>query len=247
MRTLFVILLWIVTVHATQAGDPPFRKFSKAERAAIRKYSKQVDRKDGRYHVLIMTDAGDMVVKLFNETPLHRDNFVAKVEAGLYDSLLFHRVINNFMIQGGDPASRRATAQQQLGGGSAPGDRIPAEFRTDQHIYHKRGALAAARDNNPQKASSNCQFYIVQRKPWRATEIDSTVNFRRLRINEEQRALYIKEGGTPHLDGGYTVFGELESGFDVLDRIATTKTAPGDRPVQDIRMRMFILYAPKGR
>lgn len=247
MKRLILLLLALAVSNGPQAAEPPFRKLSKEERAAVRKYSKAIDRKDSRYHVLIMTDMGDMVVRLYDETPLHRDNFVKKVKEGFYDSLMFHRVINNFMIQGGDPASRRATPQQQLGAGSAPGERIPAEFRTEQGLYHKRGVLAAARDNNPQKASSNCQFYIVHRKPWRPTEIDSMVTFRRLRINDDQRNLYIKEGGTPHLDGGYTVFGELITGLDVLDRIAQTKTAPGDRPLQDIRMRMFLVHAPKGK
>jgi peptidyl-prolyl cis-trans isomerase B (cyclophilin B) len=156
------------------------------------------------------------------------------------------------MIQGGDPTSKNALAGQQLGSGGAPGDRIPAEFRTDKGIYHKRGALAAARDNNPTKASSNCQFYIVQRPAWRASQLDSAVMQRRLTpefqnmtLNVDQKKIYTTIGGTPHLDGGYTVYGELEIGFDVLDKIATTKTARGDRPLTDIRMRMFILSEPK--
>ena len=149
------------------------------------------------------------------------------------------------MIQGGDPNSKKAVAGQQLGNGSAPGGRIAAEFRTDKDIYHKRGALAAARDNNPEKASSNCQFYIVQRKPWRPGQLDSTIVSRKLTLNEKQKVLYVSTGGTPHLDGGYTVFGELEQGFDVLDKIATTPTGAADRPTEDVRMKMFLLNEPQ--
>jgi peptidyl-prolyl cis-trans isomerase B (cyclophilin B) len=214
----------------------------------MKQYSKLIDKNDGRYHVLIMTSKGNMVVKLLNETPLHRDNFVKLVNTGFYDSLLFHRVINNFMIQGGDPTSKYATDTSRLGSGSAPGvDKIPAEFRIDKGIYHKRGALAAARDNNPEKASSNCQFYIVQRLPWRPAQLDSHIVQRNLTLNAEQKKLYTTVGGTPHLDGSYTVFGDLEIGYDVLDSIATTKTKPVDRPVSDVRMKMFMLAAPKGR
>lgn len=241
MNRIVLSTLIIAAVILTSAAPKPFRKLSQDEKKVIKKYSKIINRKDGLYHVLIMTDQGNMVVKLFNETPLHRDNFVAKIRAGFYDSLLFHRVINNFMIQGGDPTSKKAQDGQQVGSGSAPGDRIPAEFRTEKGIYHKRGALAAARDNNPEKASSNCQFYIVQRKAWRSGQLDSTVFSRKLSINEDQKKLYTSTGGTPHLDGGYTVFGELEHGFEVLDRIAAVKTNRSDRPEKDVRMRLFLL------
>lgn len=235
----------IIGISLLGCSPESFRKLSKTETEAIRKYSKDVGTKDGYYHVLIMTDLGNMVVRLYNETPLHRDNFITKVKSGFYDSLMFHRVINNFMIQGGDPTSKNAQSAQMLGGGSAPGDRIAAEFRTEQGIYHKRGALAAARDNNPEKASSNCQFYIVQRPAWRATELDSTILQRKLNLNEAQKKLYTSVGGTPHLDGGYTVYGELEQGFDVLDKIAATKTNKSDRPETNVRMRMFVLSEPK--
>lgn len=238
-----ICLLFLAACSSSKTSS----KLTSAEKDAIKKSIKQIDTKDGCYHVLITTSMGDMIVKLYNETPLHRDNFVEKVKAGFYDSLLFHRVINNFMIQGGDPISKTATAGQGLGSGSAPGDRIAAEFRTEQDIYHKRGALAAARDGNPAKASSNCQFYIVQRKPWRPSQLDSTIVSRKLVLNDKQKELYVSTGGTPHLDGGYTVFGELEQGFDVLDRIAATATttAPPDRPVTDVRMKMYLLNEPK--
>lgn len=241
MRFMFVFLL----LALGSCSPHTFRKLTKEEVATVKQYSRQFSKSDGLYHVLIMTDAGNLVVKLYNETPLHRDNFIDKVRAGFYDSLMFHRVINNFMIQGGDPNSKKAEPGESLGNGSAPGDRIAAEFRTEQGIYHKRGALAAARDSNPEKASSNCQFYIVQRKPWRPTQLDSTIVQRKLTLNEEQKKIYTTVGGTPHLDGGYTVYGELEEGFDVLDKIAATKTNKSDRPEQDIRMRMFVISEPK--
>jgi len=235
--TIFVVLL------AACSKPTYFRSLSDAEISEIKSY-KKLYKADDAYRVLIITNHGNMVVKLFNETPLHRDNLLTKVKAGFYDSLLFHRVINNFMIQGGDPTSKKATDGDRLGSGSAPGDRIAAEFRTDQGIYHKRGALAAARDNNPEKASSNCQFYIVQRPAWRTTQLDSTIVQRNLTLNETQKKLYTTQGGTPHLDGGYTVFGELLTGFDVLDKIATTKTN-ADRPIENVRMKMFVLTEPK--
>ena len=235
------ILLLIFLLLVGCSSSKTFRKFSKQENVAIKKYKNAVNAKDGRYHVLIVTSLGDMVVTLYNETPLHRDNFVNKVKAGFYDSLLFHRVIDKFMIQGGDPESKHAKEGASLGSGDAPGGRIPAEFRIDKGIYHKRGVLAAARDGNLEKASSNCQFYIVQRKPWRVSELDSTVVSRRLLINDDQRKIYTELGGTPHLDGEYTIYGELETGFDVLDKIAATKTTFSDRPLQDIRMKMFLL------
>jgi cyclophilin family peptidyl-prolyl cis-trans isomerase len=242
-RSAWAVLIFAFFMVAC-ASPKYFRSLTKAEEAAVKQYRKQVKPND-QYHILVMTDMGNMVVKLYNETPLHRDNFVSKVKAGFYDSLMFHRVINNFMIQGGDPNSKKPEPGKSLGSGSAAGNRISAEFKTDLNIYHKRGALAAARDNNPEKASSNCQFYIVHRKPWRTTELDSTIMMRKLNLNETQKKLYTTVGGTPHLDGGYTVFGELALGFDVLDKIATTKTAAADRPVQDVRMKMFVLTEPK--
>jgi len=244
MRKLLLVTL---LVGSTLIGCNPktFRELSKSEIEAIKKYSKSINSKDGQYHVLIMTDQGNMVVKLYNETPMHRDNFISKVKSGFYDSLMFHRVINSFMIQGGDPNSKKAQPGQRLGNGSAAGGNIPAEFRTEQGIYHKRGVLAAARDNNPEKASSNCQFYIVQRPALRSTQLDSTIVQRKLTLNETQKKLYTTVGGAPHLDGEYTVYGELEQGFDVLDKIAATKTNKSDRPETDVRMRMFVLSEPK--
>lgn len=246
LTTMYIKRLWLWGLLVLSACSTPkyFRKLDNEEKTAIKKAKKWVDAAPKQSHVLIMTSKGNLVVKLYDETPLHRDNFISKVKAGFYDSLLFHRVINRFMIQGGDPESKYATADKRIGGGSAPGDRIPAEFRTEQNIFHKRGALAAARTDNPEKASSNCQFYIVQKPVWRKSELDSSILARNLKLNDYQKNLYTTEGGTPHLDGGYTVFGELVTGFDVLDSIATTPTK-SDRPITDVRMRMFLLNSPK--
>jgi cyclophilin family peptidyl-prolyl cis-trans isomerase len=189
--------------------------------------------------VLITTDSGNMVIRLYDSTPLHRDNFVTKVNQGFYDSLLFHRVINGFMIQGGDPDSRNAQSGQMLGMGSAPGDRIPAEFRST--LFHKKGALAAARDNNPEMASSNCQFYLVQGKLY----TDEQLNIMQVQTGRvftpEERAAYKTLGGTPFLDQRYTVYGEVEAGLNIIDKIASVPTAPGDRPLSDMHMKMRVL------
>jgi len=251
----------------------------------------------GETHVLISTPYGDMKARLYNETPLHRDNFIKLVESGFYDSLLFHRVISNFMIQGGDPESKRANKEQMLGNGET-GYTVPAEF--NQKLYHKKGALCAARQGdevNPKKASSGCQFYIVQGRKYsdadlanfemrqnrpllsqitmqitqkpENTKIMEEINRLKkegkmdsLRIkgkliddqvmaeykktphyefNEDQKTAYKTIGGTPHLDGGYTVFGEIYEGLEVIDKIAAVQTGAADRPVQDVRMKMKIL------
>jgi cyclophilin family peptidyl-prolyl cis-trans isomerase len=243
--------------------------------------------------VEISTNYGVMVVKLYNETPLHRDNFIKLVKQGFYDSLLFHRVIKSFMIQGGDPLSKHADSNAMLGSGDN-GYKIPAEFNPE--LFHKRGTLAAARDNNPEKMSSGCQFYIVQGKRYTGQELEQIINSRNMTrkqellyqvyqtdtvqaamsafqnlgdkeqtrlymesvhvavdkmykekypdaavINDNQIQTYMEFGGAPHLDGSYTVFGELVSGWDVLDKIAMVQTKPGDRPVLDVRMKMRLL------
>lgn len=196
-------------------------------------------KKDNIIRVRIITDLGTMVVKLYDSTPLHRDNFVKLVRQGFYDSLLFHRVIQSFMIQGGDPLSKHATPGQQLGMGGGDMDRIPAEFRTS--LIHKKGALAAARDGNPQKASSACQFYIVQGKPCTDDELTNMEANQGRKYTDEQRMIYKTIGGTPFLDMNYTVFGEVETGLEVIDKIASVPKAPGDRPIGDVHMRMEIV------
>lgn len=244
-------------------------------------------------HIQIVTTEGVIKIKLYNDTPLHRDNFVKLVSNHFYDSTIFHRVINQFMIQGGDPDSKKAAPGVMLGNGTT-GYTIPAEIMPDKH-YHKKGALAAARmgdEVNPNKESSGCQFYIVQGRNFSAEDLntmeqrmlnnqkqeafsrlmnkpenagirtrfttfqqsqqtDSLMAISKLiepmvlaevskmpqfKFSEEQRKIYSTVGGTPHLDGGYTVFGEVVEGLDLVDKIATVKTLPGDRPEKDIRI-----------
>ncbi len=196
--------------------------------------------------VEISTDYGVMIVRLYNETPLHRDNFIKLVQQGFYDSLLFHRVIKGFMIQGGDPTSKRADSLAMLGDGSAPGnERIPAEFRNN--FFHKKGALAAARDGNPEKASSNCQFYLVQGKKMDSAQLNQVYE-QRIKPNapnfvysKQQKEIYERIGGTPFLDQNYTVFGEVISSLNVIDKIANVQTRTMDRPTKDVRMKIRML------
>jgi peptidyl-prolyl cis-trans isomerase B (cyclophilin B) len=206
---------------------------------AIAQKDSTVRKKDRKRDVLLQTTYGDMVVRLSDSTPLHRDNFLKLVKTGYYDSVLFHRVIQNFMIQSGDPESKRAIAGQALGNGG-PDYTIPAEFR--KTLFHKKGMIAAARtgDNvNPTKASSGSQFYIVQGKIFTDAGLDSveTIRLGGRKIPIEQRAVYKTIGGTPHLDQSYTVFGEVVKGLDVVDKIAAVQTSKGndrDRPLQDV-------------
>jgi cyclophilin family peptidyl-prolyl cis-trans isomerase len=195
-------------------------------------------KKDRKRDVLLQTTYGDIVVRLSDSTPLHRDNFLKLVKKGFYDSLLFHRVIQNFMIQGGDPESKHAAGGQPLGNGG-PGYRISAEFR--QTLFHKKGVIAAARDNNPEKASSGSQFYIVQGKIFTDAGLDSVETYRLngRKIPSEQREVYKTIGGSPHLDQNYTVFGEVIKGLDIVDKIAAVQTSKGqdrDRPIEDVRI-----------
>lgn len=193
------------------------------------------------YYVKIETSYGDMVVKLYNETPLHRDNFLKLVKEGTYDGLLFHRVINQFMIQGGDPKSRDAKPGQMLGDGEL-GYTIPAEFVPG--LFHKKGALAAARQGdevNPQKASSSCQFYIVQGTTWDANRLKMVEQRMGKSYTAEEAEVYATVGGTPFLDGDYTVFGEVVEGMEVIDKIAAVPCGPMDRPIEDVKMKMSII------
>lgn len=239
--------------------------------------------------VIISTSMGDMKVRLYNETPLHRDNFLKLTGEGFYNDLLFHRVINDFMVQCGDPDSKNALPGVRLGNGG-PGYTIPAEFVPS--LFHKKGALAAARQGdqtNPEKASSGSQFYIVQGKIFRQGELDTleikmndglqqnimrtlflpaqeelnryrnennqeAFNLKvaelqakadsifaatpKMKFTEAQRQAYTTVGGTPHLDGGYTVFGEVVEGLEVLDKIAASETDQADRPLEDIKLKI---------
>ena len=232
---------------------------------------------------------GDIVVRLYDETPLHRDNFLKLVKEGYYDGTLFHRVIKDFMIQGGDPDSKGAPAGKMLGMGG-PEYTIEAEIKDT--LFHKRGALAAARQGdqvNPERRSSGSQFYIAwgqvysegqlrqfskQLRMQRVQEAfnalaaehrSEIIQLRKDRnhaglqelqdrlvaeaekcvgsagLSDEQIQVYSTIGGTPHLDGQYTVFGEVEEGLDVVEMIQGTATGRGDRPVDDIEMRVSLI------
>lgn len=237
-------------------------------------------------NIKITTTMGDITVRLYDETPLHRDNFVKLASEGYYDNVLFHRVIENFMIQGGDPDSKNAPAGKQLGMGG-PNYTIKAEIKPN--LFHKRGALCAARmgdEVNPNRESSGSQFYIVWGDVYKASQLKQmekqmkqnqvTITFndlvtyhkeeimemRRNRdraglqdmqerlmkeaqdickanpvgLSEEQMEAYTTIGGTPHLDGQYTVFGEVTEGLDVVEKIQSVKTQRGDRPCEDIKI-----------
>jgi peptidyl-prolyl cis-trans isomerase B (cyclophilin B) len=191
--------------------------------------------------VKITTDSGVMVIRLYDKTPLHRDNFIKLANDHFFDSLLFHRVIQAFMIQGGDPQSKNAAPGQMLGSGDV-GYTIPAEF--DTSFIHKKGALSAARMGdqvNPAKASSGCQFYIVQGKTWTDADLTNMEMQRGAKYSTAQRNIYKTIGGTPFLDMGYTVFGEVESGFEVIDKIASVQKGMGDRPLGDVRMYVEVI------
>lgn len=192
-------------------------------------------KKDLKSDVLLETTLGDIVIRLSDSTPLHRDNFLKLVKVGYYDSVLFHRVIQDFMIQGGDPQSKNAATGIALGNGG-PGYRVPAEFRTT--LFHKKGVIAAARDNNPEKASSGSQFYITKGRIFTDAGLDSVETTRIFRkIPTYQREVYKTIGGVPHLDQTYTVFGEVVRGLDVVDRIAAVETSKGvdrDRPLVNV-------------
>lgn len=200
-------------------------------------------------HVVMKTTMGTIELKLYDETPLHRDNFVQLVKENAFDSLLFHRVIRDFMIQGGDPDSRHAAPGVLLGEGDRPCT-LPAEFRLEQGIYHRRGVIASARegdDVNPEQRSSAMQFYIVWGKVFDDAGLDKVqerLDQRtggRVRLTPEMREVYKTVGGTPHLDGQYTVWGEVVDGLDVVDAIQRVPTDANDRPLEDVRiLRIFL-------
>ena len=202
-----------------------------AQKKKENKGAKMMQSNNTEHLVLISTSLGDMKVKLYDATPKHRDNFLKLAQENFYDSLLFHRVIKSFMIQGGDPLSKNAAPGVMLGSGDN-GYTIPAEFVDT--IFHKKGAICAARTDNPEKASSGCQFYIVQGQVMTNEQITMMEQQRGLKLSETQKKIYTTLGGSPWLDGGYTVFGEVVEGLDVIDKISEVKTAPGDRPVADV-------------
>ena len=193
--------------------------------------------------VLLETTEGNIRIALYDETPLHRDNFLKLTRMHVYDSLLFHRVIKSFMIQSGDTNSKNAKPGQQLGTGDFDYTQEP-EFRLPQ-IFHRRGCVAMAREPdvvNPEMRSSACQFYIVWGQRFSSAEIEKTqehldtMTHGRVKLTPEMIKVYKTVGGTPHLDGQYTVFGEVVEGLDVVERIQKADTDDFDRPFLDIRI-----------
>ncbi len=238
---IFFMLILPVSFSQTKTQKKPVKKI-----AAVSSQSKNpvkdtiltADKKLTDIRIKITTDLGIIILKLSDKTPKHRDNFVKLVKEHFYDSLLFHRVINSFMIQGGDPKSKNAMPGILLGSGEV-GYTIPAEF--DTTLYHKKGALAAARDNNPEKASSGCQFYIVEGKKYGNSELDIIETRNNIKFSAAKRMTYKMNGGTPALDMNYTVFGEVETGMEVVDEIAAGPTDSNNRPVTDIKMKMEVM------
>jgi peptidyl-prolyl cis-trans isomerase B (cyclophilin B) len=218
MRTLLLPILLLLQIQAFAQEEIKIRK------------------KDRKKDIMMVTDSGTLILRLSDSTPLHRDNFIRLVKKGFYDSIAFHRVIKNFMIQAGNPQTRRRDSADDVG------YTIPAEIRTS--LFHKKGALAAARmgDNvNPEKKSSGSQFYIVQGKVFTPQGLDSVELFRLKgrKLPLEHRQVYQSLGGAPHLDQNYTVFGEVVKGLEVVDKIAGTKTTGregADKPITDIRI-----------
>jgi peptidyl-prolyl cis-trans isomerase B (cyclophilin B) len=189
------------------------------------------------YLVTITTEYGTMYAVLYDDTPKHKANFIALADTGFYNGTLFHRVINGFMIQGGDPNSKKAAPGEPLGNGDV-GYQVPAEF--NEKRFHKKGVLAAARDNNPEKASSGCQFYIVQGKVLRDEDFAIAERRSGRTIPADQRQVYKTLGGTPHLDQNYTVFGEVIKGAEVIDTIAAQPRDSHDRPQKDVAMQVKV-------
>ncbi|MFN5182394.1 MAG: peptidylprolyl isomerase [Bacteroidota bacterium] len=302
MQKILLIFLIPVSAYLLRCS-----KASKYEKVSKRDFETNTSTPfhipDNEALIEIQTEFGNIKCRLYNETPLHRDNFLKLAEGKYFDSLLFHRVIKNFVIQGGDPDSKKATKEKVLGDGG-PGYNIPAELLPAKY-FHKKGSLAAARESddiNPKKESSGSQFYIVQGKiqddaslimnekrinrpllqkitdsllnlpenariksGWmKAREEkgnkDSLIFFKKIidsisephfknrikyEIPQNQRYVYKKIGGTPHLDSHYTVFGEVYEGLDVLDKIIIQETDKNDRPLTDVRMRVRIIRRNK--
>ena len=248
MKTLFTLALvcfFAVNVHA-QVKKPVVKKTTTTKTPVKKPTAKTtpVVKKEVKIpgiRVKITTDSGVIIVRLYDKTPQHRDNFIKLANEHFFDSLLFHRVMHQFMIQGGDPQSKNAQPGQQLGMGDI-GYTIPSEF--DTSLFHKKGAFAAARmpdQVNPTKASSGCQFYIVQGKTWTDAELTNMEMGKGTKYSQKQRNLYKTIGGYPPLDMDYTVFGEVEKGLEVVDKIALIQKDYSNRPFTDVRMKIEVI------
>ncbi len=198
------------------------------------------NRRKKDYLITLTTGFGAMRFILHDETPKHKANFIRLVDSAYYDGLLFHRIIEKFMVQGGDPNSRTAVAGQSLGNGDI-GYLVPAELVPT--LFHRKGAIGAARDDRPDKASSAVQFYIVQGRTWTDDDLQKQIEKGRSRganrtFTDAQKQVYKTEGGTPHLDGNYTVFGQVLDGLAVVDSLAKQPRDAKDRPLNNLRMRI---------
>ena len=198
-------------------------------------FAQKPSKKD--YLVTIETEKGIMHAVLFDEAPKHKANFIKLSKDKFYDGLLFHRVIPDFMIQGGDPNSRNAKGETRIGNGEN-GYKIPAEF--SPKLFHQKGALAAARDNNPAKESSGCQFYIVEGRKWSKEELEKQAARAARKPTDQQKMVYETIGGTPHLDGAYSVFGQVIDGMSVIDKISMEPRDEKDRPDKNITMKISV-------
>ena len=194
-----------------------------------------------RQKVEIETIYGNMLIELYNETPIHRDNFIKLANSGFYDGTLFHRVIPAFMIQGGDPVSKKDNPQEQIGNGG-PGYTLPSEF--DEKLIHKKGAFAAARMPdavNPKKESSGSQFYIVEGQVYDASKLELMEKRMGIKMNEIQKKMYSTIGGTPHLDGNYTVFGEVIRGLDIISKVSNVNRNKNNLPLEKVVMKVRVV------
>ncbi len=241
MKFVKIILAVALVVCATnvtlaQVKKPVAKK--KVVTKKVVKFTPPVIKKIPGTRIKLTTDSGVIVLRLYDGTPKHRDNFIKLATEKFFDSLLFHRVINGFMIQGGDPQSKNAVAGTMLGSGDV-GYTIPAEF--DTNYFHKKGALAAARTENPAKASSGCQFYIAQGKKYSNEELNGMQMQMGKKFTAKAKKAYTTVGGVPFLDMNYTVFGETESGLDVIDKIAKMAGDGNNRPNTDIRMKIEVI------
>jgi len=233
---LFAIGLSLMIFCGCSYGQNKTKAEQKTKQKAQTEVKKENKKSEKMTKVQIKTSLGDIQIALYNETPQHRDNFIKLVNEKYYDGTLFHRIIKGFMIQGGDPESKTARPGQMLGNGG-PNYTIPAEFVSS--YCHKRGALAAARqgDNvNPTKASSGSQFYIVDGRTFSNDELTMISRQYGITFTPEQVNIYTTEGGAPFLDGNYTVFGEVEKGMDIVDKIAAQAKDRNDRPSNDIKI-----------
>lgn len=246
MKYITTIFLIIILFSSCAVFKPAASQQKAGQKSEPNFFSNLFGSKNQDTYVRISTSQGSSIVRLYKETPKHTANFIKLAKNGYFNGTLFHRVIKNFMIQGGDPDSKHAKAGQLLGEGG-PNYTVPAEFNPD--LYHKKGVLAAARDDNPQKASSASQFYLVQGKTYTDEELDrvekNKLNGRK--IPADHRTVYKTIGGAPFLDLNYTVFGEIVTGYEMVDEIAATETDPNDRPVKDIPMQVSVLKGKEVR